>query len=167
MRFFPNFGTIFFSASNFVDEITRCNYARQNLGNKIHRIRPANRNFGNKIAFCKLQTGISATKSLPASCNKQFCCQADLLQACSKEFRRRNYTMQACGKEFRQQNRQMHISAKNFDGKISNTCFRQSIFVHKIPVAERRQETLPTKLICISLNLYYNIYDWQENSFIH
>jgi len=75
--------------------------------------------------------------------------------------------MQACGKEFRQQNRQMHISAKNFDGKISNTCFRQSIFVLKIPVAERRQETLPPKLIGIPFNLYYNIYDWQENSFIY
>ncbi|OWR82167.1 hypothetical protein SJDPG12_06640 [Porphyromonas gingivalis SJD12] len=75
--------------------------------------------------------------------------------------------MQACGKEFRQQNRQMQFSAKNFDGKISNTCFWQSIFIHKIPFAERRQEILPPKLIGILLNLYSNIYDWQENSFIH
>ncbi|AKV64678.1 hypothetical protein PGA7_00014780 [Porphyromonas gingivalis] len=61
----------------------------------------------------------------------------------------------------------MQFSAMNFDGKISNTYYRQSIFVHKIPIAEQRQETLPPKLICISLNLYYNIYNWQENSFIY
>lgn len=105
-----------------------------------------------KFIESDLQTGISATKSLPASCKQKFRKQNRFLQAATSNFVAKQTFCKLAARNFVDEITQCRPAARNFDNKIVKCIFQSRISIEKFQIHASGNQSLYIKFLLLNNN---------------